>query len=382
MSERTEALKKILATKGVVGTLEDSIKKGVAIDSSAVAKVFENNKDFGLVRVTCSRPSCVVNFGKITDLNNIKSKVDPAQLEALKSASNSLTITAFPEMVKQVTSIYTSCWTKVNTLCSCGSSLMSKKTFINEFLPFLQKKQEKLEEVLAQIEANWTYEMGDTETGEKGRFELLVEEALKGVPSELECYVRAEVKRLTSTPCSSFLSVFKISLITEFSETDFETADEKLKELLKEFKENALINSGNEIIKGLLQEVWEASMSYVGSLENPKNDLSDDITVASFRGRNTFRGRVAKINEEIEAIEGAGIVSPYIEIIKSLITDASMSNSKFDAEECLLQALALIKKEAEKTDISLPYKKEDYISWIDSEKLDEVYEEFIEGFAS
>ena len=375
-SIRTKELKKILQSKGVISNVKESIEKGINVSPEDIASIFKENSAFGRVVPTCSRPLPCVNLGKVSNLNSFGED----EKKYFDVGSSDLKIYAFPEIQRQIGSIFSSIWSQTKKMQACRSELMSKKTFINEYMAFLDRKQKALDELKSLIEANYEFEMGYPKVGIKGRFELMVEQALGKVSTNLEAEVRSHIRQITSVPVTSFVEQFRISLFTDFSEDDFTSAPQNIIDLLTEFKKNHVINSGMNIVRGLLQESWTALTCYLSSME--KNVLDDDLTVSSFgRMRTTFNGRADKILEEIKAMEEAGINSPYMTLIASLIGDLRKVDLKYDAEEVILETMSLIKKEAEKVDLDLNYPKDEEVSWVTAEKLEEVYKDFIEAFA-
>lgn len=334
--------------------MAELVKKGISISPEELSEAYASAETIKEVKVHCHRPPLQVDIGKVDSLQELSEN----DRKFMKSASDSLKISIMPDIGKALNSIYNAIRIEQSKCCIGGSDLMEVTAFTEEFLPYLEKKQQEINtKIYDYIDEHYEEEMQSFRTN--------VHDVVSKVFPERLSQVMKEVEYITKRPKESFKSAISIDL-----ETDFGTSvvnKEDLKNFLEQAKKEHYLKEGIAVICGTIKNLWEAVVTYLNVIKDCKRDLS------SYQRRRMILDNAAAkaIRENVANLD-------FINEIAKKMKELSKILIKDEADEEALTILAYIYGQSVNfgLELNLSSKKPE---WLSIELVSDTYEELVEA---
>ena len=346
-------LRKIVAGYESVTKAKEIISSGVDVSPEEMAEVYASAANIKKVVVHCHHPKFCVNIGGGANLIKGLSKEDKVFFE--KGGSNALVVYAFPDAKKAIESLYAAVRIKTKNCCVGGSNLMEVGTFERDFLPYLQKKKEVLEEILeGQVRAVYDLEIE--------KFEEMAMMAASSLDTSLRDDVAREVAAIKRRDPEDLIKGFGITLETDFPAEAVSSTE--YQEVLRAAKREFVVREGMSLIGGMVSELWEAGLRFTDSIKSCEDE---DLTVGKYNtARNRLRERALKVQRE-----NPKAVS-YIDTLCRALIEVSKDDYLCDAQTDIAQVLALLYNEGKKLELELPFSLAP--EWVTKEGLEYIFE--------
>ena len=274
----------------------------VISDIEGLADAYTTSEDLKITKVHFHQSPMGVDLGKL-DFFEV---LDEEEKGYMKKAGSSLVFRFFLEEQKKLKSISEAVRKQLQKLSVGNSSYISRDVFYGEFLPYLKKKEEELEELKAQMSVYYDDELKSFESN-------VLNVVSKICPSRLES-ARKAVSYIVDKPAETFLNGISFDLETEFRADGIK--DEDLSDLLKRSKKAYIERQIEAIYIGQLQNLWDAVAVYLTAIDGAPDTLDGYLT-----SRKTLASKAEKV--EKENIGGIPVISDLTQRIKALSWELS-----------------------------------------------------------
>lgn len=273
-----------IATNEKLAAISEKLCKNSAVSAEAMAEAFTVSETIRKVKVSFHMPGCSIHLGKSSSLKNAEEYKD-----FLEKNGNNLILEMFPKEYGELRSIRTSL-VKCRQKYSIGrSDYMPLSAFKDSFLPFLQEKTKRVDEIKDSIRLSY-----------KAILESFSETALEVCeelcPDNLN-FVSEQLAYFSSRSIEEFLSKIHVDLETDFEAKQMDRSEYEA--LLTECKNNAILSNVSSIVEGLFSGLADALLSFLSDLCSkkfcPKGIPADLSVIPSVTEK--FRKRVSHVHE-------------------------------------------------------------------------------------
>lgn len=310
------------ATLAAQKTRENLAALAAGVTDSSLEDAYVGADDIKSCRFHFHHPPMGVNLGKLDFFSDLSDE----EKSFLRKAGSSLTFGFFVDASKKIKSIDSSIRESLARKSIGGSNLIERKSFYEDFLPDLRKKELELDELKAQMARDYEEEIA--------AFEDNVMSVVKKVcPSRVASAERA-ISSITGRTADSFLNqiCFELETAWDLGGIGEEQKDsEELKELLDRARKAHAERGINAMFAGMLKELWDATASYVAGIQSAPDTLDGYSTT-----RSTLRKKVEKVEREnLGFPEIASFTDSLKELSGELVKDIAEADA-FEIMSCLL----------------------------------------------
>jgi len=296
------------------------------ITAEELQKAYEESTDIQEVEISVHISSCNVCVGKINTLKT--SELSEEEREFIKGAGNCSKYEMFPKAQLKLNNILTKIHQKKEICSLSGSNLMNKTLFIETFLPYLKEMEKELEEVKESIEEDFDDRLIEFEN-------ILNDIVVKLFPDKTE-HVKKQIEFIKKRGAKGYTSRIFIEMKTTYDGESINRED--LRQFLETMKKNATDKFAGEILYSLLDDLWQACITYAVNISSGRYKDTSDLS-----GFLSTRNNLKK-----EAIKVRGNAVPIKDKVLDIISltekveDLSLCTDGFEAPDLCFDTLVEI----------------------------------------